>query len=145
MSFESHYQCLQNMFLAAPINQFYRPRIKIEEGYTEIAIDVQEKYFHGASSVHGSVYFKMLDDAAYFSANSLELEFFLVTTSFTTYLTKPVSSGVIKAVGRVANKNRSQTIAEAIVYNAKGIEIGRGNGLFVRSRTKLKNIDDYCC
>ena len=38
----------------------------------------------------------MLDDAAWYAANSLEQEYFLVTVSFTTYITRPVSSGKMK-------------------------------------------------
>jgi acyl-coenzyme A thioesterase PaaI-like protein len=73
----------------------------------------------------------------------LEHEFFVLTTSFTTYLTRPVSEGIIKAVGKVVNKNKSQFIAEAVVYNSDGKEIGRGNGTFVRSKMLLAETPGY--
>ena len=57
----------------------------------------------------------MLDDAAFFAANSLERDVFVLTTSFTTYLTRPVSSGTLRSVGRVVNRNKSQFIAEAVL------------------------------
>ncbi|MFT6733882.1 MAG: hypothetical protein ACJAS9_002076 [Polaribacter sp.] len=82
-------------------------------------MDVKKEFFHGAKAVHGSVYFKLLDDSTFFVANSLETEFFVLTTSFTTYLTRPISNGKMKAIGKVANKNRSQFIAEPIVYDDK--------------------------
>ena len=104
---------------------------------------MSEKLFHSAQAVHGSVYFKMLDDAAFFAASSLEKEVFVLTTSFTTYLTRPVSSGLLRSVGRVVNQNKSQLIAEAVVYDAQGNEVGRGSGIFVRGRVPLLEVPGY--
>ena len=140
---ESHYRALEEMYKAAPINEIYRPAIIVSEGYCEIEIDVGPKFYHAADAVHGSVYFKMLDDAAFFAANSLEPVVFVLTTSFTTYLTRPVSEGRIKSVGQVVNQNSSQFIAEAVLYNADGKELGRGNGVFVRSKIQLADVDTY--
>lgn len=140
---DQHYQALANMYLAAPINKIYQPNIEISKGEATITMAVKEDFFHAGGAVHGSVYFKMLDDAAYFAANSLEFDVFLLTTTFTTYLTRPISSGVIKAVGKVVNQNASQFIAESIAYNAKGKEIARGSGIFVRSKTALVGTMGY--
>ena len=98
---QQHFKRLEAMYQAAPLNDFYLPTMSISQGRAEISIDVNQKYFHAAQAVHGSVYFKMLDDAAYFAANSLEQEYFVLTTSFTTYLTRPISSGKMTAIGQV--------------------------------------------
>lgn len=143
METDPHFIALQNMYLAAPINEFYRPVIEVSEAQATIEIDVTDKLFHAARAVHGSVYFKMLDDAAFFAANSLEREVFVLTTSFTTYLTRPVSAGRLRSVGRVVNRNKSQFIAEAVVHDSKGNEIGRGSGVFVRSRLPLAEAMGY--
>ncbi len=143
MENDEHFARLKNMYSAAPINEYYRPSLTIEKGLTEIEMQIDKKYFHAAQAVHGSVYFKLLDDAAFFAANSLEKEFFVLTTSFTTYLTRPISSGTMRAVGKVVNNNSSQFIAEAVVYNDENKEIGRGNGLFIRSKMKLSEVLGY--
>jgi len=143
MAKDKHYIALQSMYLAAPINKFYEPAISVSEGQSEIEIKLDEKYFHAANAVHGSVYFKMLDDAAFFAVNSLEREVFVLTTSFTTYITRPVSSGVMKAIGKVVNSNKSQFIAESIAYNAEGKEIARGSGIFVRGKYLLADVPAY--
>ena len=131
------------MYVHAPINEFYGPSIEVSEGEASIRIDLEERYHHPAGGVHGSVYFKMLDDAAFFAASSLERDVFVLTTSFTTYLTRPVSSGHLRSVGKVVNQNKSQFIAEAIVLDSEDREIGRGSGVFVRSRTPLGEIESY--
>ena len=138
-----HYKQLESMYQAAPINQFYHPKMKVSQGEAEIEIELNEKHHHAGGAVHGSVYFKMLDDAAFFAVNSLEDKYFVLTTSFTTYLTRPVISGKLKAIGKVVNKNRTQFIAEAVVYDSDENEIGRGNGLFVRSKMLLIDAAGY--
>ncbi len=138
-----HYQALTSMYAVAPVNAFYQPKMIVSEGAAEIEIDVSEKLFHSAGAMHGSVYFKMLDDAAFFAANSLEPDFFVLTTSFTTYLTRPVSSGRIKSVGKVVNSNKTQFIAEAVLYDEQGRELGRGNGIFMRSKMPLAEVPGY--
>jgi uncharacterized protein (TIGR00369 family) len=143
MSLEQHYKQLESMYAAAPINTIYKPDMVVSKGRAVIEIELSSQFHHSAGGVHGSVYFKMLDDAAFFAANSLETDYFVLTTSFTTYLTRPVVEGKLKAVGTVVNYNKSQFIAEAIVYDSKDREVGRGNGIFVRSKQLLVDAKGY--
>lgn len=143
MTAKSHFKKLENMYAAAPVNRIYSPVMTVSEGEAVIEIALSEKFHHSAGGVHGSVYFKMLDDAAFFAANSLEDELFVLTTSFTTYITRPVASGKMKSIGKVVNMNKSQFIVEAIVYDAEGREIGRGNGIFVRGKLPLVEAAGY--
>lgn len=143
MDQEQHFRSLENMYQAAPINEFYKPVMWVTEGVATIEINISEKFHHSAGGVHGSVYFKMLDDAAFFAANSLEKEFFVLTTSFTTYLTRPVYLGKLRTVGRVVNRNKLQYIAESIVYDSDNNEVGRGNGIFVRGKVPLIEAAGY--
>ena len=99
MTKDQHFVALQNMCLAAPISELYHPSIEISDSEATIEIEVSEQFFHAAGALHSSVYFKMLDDAAFFAANSLERDVFVPTTSFTTYLTRPVSSGTLRSLG----------------------------------------------
>ena len=143
MKGQDHYRALERMYLAAPINEIFKPRITVARGAAEIEIAVDEKLFHAAGAVHGSVYFKMLDDAAFFAANSLVTDVFVLTASFTTYLTRPVSGGVIRSAGTVVSRARSQIIAESVVFNSQGKEIGRGSGIFVKSAIRLADTTGY--
>jgi uncharacterized protein (TIGR00369 family) len=143
MSPEQHYRCLESMYQAAPINKLYPPVMTVSEGEAVIEIELTPDYFHSAGAVHGSVYFKVLDDSAFFAANSLEEDVFVLTSSFTTYITRPVSSGTMRAVGKVVNKNRSQWVVESVVFDSEDREIARGNGIFVRSKVLLKDAAGY--
>ncbi|MHA1728944.1 MAG: PaaI family thioesterase [Promethearchaeota archaeon] len=139
-----HYHCLENMYHSAPCNKYYLPKMIINEGRAEIVIPVKSDFFHAAGAIHGAVYFKILDDAAYFAANSLEMEVFVLTSNFNIYLTKPVSKlGTIKAVGKVVSVTKNQFICEAVAYNSEGKEIGRGTGLYIRSKVPLSKDIGY--
>lgn len=126
-----------------PINRIYQPEMTVSESTAEISIEVDDTYHNSAGAVHGSVYFKMLDDSAFFAANSLEIETFVLTSSFTTYLTRPIVSGRMRAVGKVVNQTKTQFIVESIAYNEEGKEVARGNGIFVRGHTKLVDALGY--
>ncbi|MCP3930849.1 MAG: PaaI family thioesterase [Oligoflexia bacterium] len=142
MKNEKHFKALESMYLAAPTNEYYKPVINISEGESEITIELKESMYHSANAVHGSVYFKLLDDSAFFAANSFEMDFFVLTSSFTTYLTRPMTSGQLKAVGRVVSKTKNQWIAESVAYNGEK-EVARGSGVFVRGKTKLLDARGY--
>jgi uncharacterized protein (TIGR00369 family) len=143
MEQQEHFRRLERMYAAAPINAIYEPSIEVREGEAEIEMELSERFHHAAGAVHGSVYFKMLDDAAFFAANSLEQRVFVLTVSFTTYLTRPVVSGTFRAVGRVVFKSKKQTIAESVVYDAEGNEAGRGNGIFLPGKWPLRDALGY--
>jgi uncharacterized protein (TIGR00369 family) len=134
---EEHYRKLERLYHTAPINGFYAPELKVSEGHSEIVFEIHPKMHHAAHAVHGSVYFKALDDAAFFAANSLVADVFVLTASFTIYFLRPVSSGRLKATGWVAHQAGRQFVAEAQLEDEDGNQIARGSGIFVRSKIAL--------
>lgn len=144
MENHEHFRKLERMYATAPINEYYQPRLKVSAGGAELEIQVQEKFYHAAGAIHGSVYFKALDDAAYFAANSLVEEKFVLTANFNLYLIRPVVSGCLRAVGRVVSQTRQQLLAEAILYDEQGREVARGSGSFMRSSMELTEEIGYC-
>ncbi len=44
---------------------------------------------------------------------------------------------------KVVNRTKSQFIVEAIVYDSDDNEVGRGNGIFVRSKMRLNDAMGY--
>ena len=134
---EVHYHKLERMYLSAPINEYFQPRIHISQGAAEISMAVRPVFFHAAHGVHGSVYFKALDDAAFFAVSSLVDDVFMLTVSFNIYLTRPISQGVMKSTGKVVQRSRRLYIAESELFDSRGRTIGRGSGTFMRSEMPL--------
>jgi acyl-coenzyme A thioesterase PaaI-like protein len=96
-----HFKKLGRMYLSANINQriFPSTAVQINKGSAEISIEVNDDYFHAMNALHGAVYFKLMDDAAYFAANSLVADYMLLTAQFDIRFLRPVFEGKIKAVG----------------------------------------------
>ncbi|HEY7096145.1 MAG TPA: PaaI family thioesterase [Terriglobales bacterium] len=139
-----HLRKLEHMYLMAPINAFYSPRISVSHGEAEITIPVKPAFFHAADAVHGSVYFKLLDDAAFFAVNSLIEDYFVLTASFTTYLLRPIAEGTMRATGKVVHAGVRSFIAESAVVDSEAKEIARGSGNFIVSKIKLTADMGYC-
>lgn len=132
-----HYRALEEMYLAAPCNDYYDPEIQIEEGWAEVVVPVTSRQFHPGGSVHGTSYFKALDDSAYFAAHSLVRDKFLLTGDFNLHLQHPVSNGFLRGVGEVEDSGETQIVAETVVYDSLDREVARGKGSFVRSGMDL--------
>lgn len=137
ISDDEHYRRLERMYLSAPINAIFSPTIHISEGRTDIVIPVKRDFHHAANAVHGAVYFKALDDASFFAANSLVRDVFVLTVTYTVYLTRPISEGEMRATGKVVHRSKNLILAEAEVLDAAGRQIARGSGSFMQSRIPL--------
>jgi acyl-coenzyme A thioesterase PaaI-like protein len=85
----------------------------------------------------------MLDDACFFAVNSVVQDVFVLTTSFTTYFTRPVTGGRLVARGRMVHAGKSVLLAEAQVVGSDGKEVGRGNGAFMKSNIPLTSLAGY--
>ncbi len=139
-----HYRALEGLYRSAPINDKFHSTLAIEdEGRSIIRFTVDESCYHAAGAAHGTIYFKMLDDAAFYAANTLVTDRFLLTTSFNMHFSKPVKIGDVTARGRWVSGRRRVLVAESRLLDAEGEEIGRGTGTFMRSRIPLSNLDGY--
>lgn len=141
---ELHYRALERLYASAPVNALFASRLRIvAAGRSRIAFDVTREVFHAAGAAHGTIYFKMLDDAAFYAANSLATDRFLLTTSFNLHFTKPVREGPVVAEGRWVSGRKRVFVAEARLIDAEGEEVGRGTGTFMRSRIALSSLPGY--
>jgi uncharacterized protein (TIGR00369 family) len=141
VSTDDHFRKLERMYAAAPVNEYFRPELRISEGRAEVTIPVRPDFFHAAHAVHGAIYFKALDDAAFFAVHSLVTDVFIVTVTYNVYFTRPVSDGVMRAVGRVVHQSRQLFLAEAELLNQDGKQVARGSGSFMRSSIALSTLD----
>jgi uncharacterized protein (TIGR00369 family) len=140
---EDHLRRLERMYLSAPCNEIYAPRIKISEGAAEVGFDVGPHLHHAARAVHGSSYFKAMDDAAFFAVNSLVDDVFVLTVSFNVYLLRRISEGSMLARGAVVSASKSLWVADATLEDDHGRLLGRGSGFFMRSHTALVDAMGY--
>ncbi|MCC2977661.1 PaaI family thioesterase [Sphingomonas sp. PL-96] len=141
---ETHFRGLESLYAAAPINQLFKSRLEIPtSGLARIHFDIEEAHYHAAGAAHGTSYFKMLDDAAFYAANSLVTDRFLLTTAFNLLLTRPLRAGPVVAEGRWVSGQRRVFVADARLIGPDGEEVARGTGTFMRSRIPLADLPGY--
>jgi uncharacterized protein (TIGR00369 family) len=141
---EQHHRALERLYASAPINRKFASQLHIPgEGLSRLIFTVSEDDYHAAGAAHGTIYFKMLDDAAFYAANTLATDRFLLTTSFNLHFTKPLRAGTVIAEGRWVTGKRRVFVAEARLVDEEGDEIGRGTGTFMRSRMALSSLPGY--
>lgn len=140
----AHFAALEALYAAAPINRLFESRLElVEEGVSRIHFHVDPAVYHGAGAAHGTIYFKMLDDAAFYAANTLVTDRFLLTTAFNLLLTRPMRAGPAVAEGRWVSGRRRVLVADARLLDAEGEEVARGTGTFMRSRFALSSLPGY--
>ncbi len=140
----AHYRALESLYAHAPINQLFDSRLEIVgAGVSRIRFTIDERHYHAGGAAHGTGYFKMLDDAAFYAANSLVTDRFLLTTQFNLLLTRPLRAGPVVAEGRWISGRRRVFVADARLIDADGEEAARGTGTFMRSRIPLADLPGY--
>ncbi len=141
---ELHWRSLEGLYRSAPVNQLFPSELKVTaEGAAQISFTVDESCFHAAGAAHGTIYFKMLDDAAFYAANTLVTDRFLLTTSFNLHFSRPVRKGKLIAEGRWISGRRRVFVAESRLIDKDGEEVGRGTGTFMRSHIALSSLAGY--
>ena len=137
-----HHRRLERMYLAAPINELFKPTISISDGRATIEFEADERFFHAAGALHGSAYFKALDDAAFFAAASVVREVFVLTASFSIELSRRVTGGRLRAEGRLVAQSDKVLEAESVLFNGDE-QVAHGSGTFVPSRIELASALGY--
>jgi uncharacterized protein (TIGR00369 family) len=141
---EAHFRRLEALYRSAPINGQFQSELMIAgAGTSEIRFTVEPSSHHAAGAAHGTLYFKMMDDAAFYAANSLVSDRFLLTTAFNLHFTKPMRGGEAVAHGRWVSGRRRVFVAEARIVDAEGEECARGTGTFLRSHIALTSLHGY--
>lgn len=140
----AHFRALESLYRSAPINGLFESELDIvEEGHARIRFTITEEVFHAAGAAHGTIYFKMLDDAAFYACNSLVTDRFLLTTAFNLHFTKPIRSGPLIAEGRWVSGRRRVFVGDARLVDPTGEEAARGTGTFLRSHISLSGLPGY--
>ncbi|MFP4417804.1 MAG: PaaI family thioesterase [Chitinivibrionales bacterium] len=139
----THFAGLESMYYAAPINTMYKPSISVSRGSCVIEMAADNQFFHSGGTLHGSIYFKMLDDAAFFAANSLSREFLLSTAQFSLHFIRAAGSGMITATGEILQRGKLLSVAESRLFDHKERLIAKGSGSFVSTGVLLKDAHGY--
>ena len=112
-------------------------QLELVDGEAEVVIPLQEKLLDAAGSVHGSVLHRAMSDAALFAASSVVPKELVASTSFDIQVSRTVAEGQLIARGRLIDCSEEHCLAEAVVVDSEGMELGRGTGTFVKTEIPL--------
>jgi acyl-coenzyme A thioesterase PaaI-like protein len=140
---QDHLKKLENLYYTAPINEGLNTTISISENISTIEQFIVQSQCHAGQFAHGSVIFKLLDDAAYFAAASSQKEFFLVTASYEIKFRKPAPVGYYKAIGELIDSSGRLLKAESKVIDVNDQIIAKGKGLFSPTKQQLLHLKGY--
>ena len=140
----AHHRALESLYRSAPINRAFPSELEIvDDGFARIKFEVGTEHFHAAGALHGTAYFKMLDDAAFYAVNSLVTDRFILTTAFNLLFTRPIKAGVVTAEGRWISGHKRVFVGDARLIDQHGEEAARGTGTFMRSQIALSSLAGY--
>lgn len=144
MSKTDHYDFLIKLFHSAPINRtiFAGSEMSLSDGEATYELTVKEEFFHGGEAMHGAIYFKLLDDAAYFACATHVDDYFLVTKSYQIEFVRPVMGGKLIAKGKVLKIDEEGFLASSEILNEDGKVVGKGEGIFVKSRKPMPQLKE---
>ena len=98
---------------------------------------------HAMGAAHGGVYFKLIDDAAYFAAQAHVEDSYLLTVSMNLNFTRPVTGGRMVCRGQVLHRGRRMLVSEAELLDADGHLLATGRGTFMPSGKPLESDFGY--
>ena len=140
----AHFRALESLYRHAPINRLFESELEIvEPGFARIRFQVRDTLYHAAGAAHGTTFFKMMDDAAFYACNSMVSDRFLLTTAFNLLFTRPLREGPVMAEGRWTSGRRRVFVGEARLIDAEGELAGSGTGTFMRSHIPLSGLPGY--
>ena len=134
---EIHCAKLERMFMSAACNRYDDPGIKVSSGAAEIVVSVKKKFRQSSGAVHSSILFKALADSAFYAVNSLVNDVLVSTVGFNIFLTRSIERGELIAKGRFTIMAGDHFLADAVLTDSEGKEIGRASGTFVKGSITL--------
>ncbi len=140
---EAHYEKLERMYLDAACNQLYDAGIRVFEGNADIVIPARAALLDALGTVHDSVCYHAMSDAAQYAVASMIQETAVVAVHFTTTLSRSVAAGALVARGRFVGLSGEHYLAEAVLTDPEGVEIGHGSGAFKASEIALADVPGY--
>jgi len=139
----AHHRGLERAYAAAPVTRWMGTSVEVGEGTATVTLPLREDFHHAGGAVHGSLYFRALDDAAFFAANSRIPGVLVLTSSFDVHFFRPVVSGTVRAEGQVVHRSERVVVAEARLLDEEGKVLARGTGTFMPSRIPLTELPGY--
>jgi acyl-coenzyme A thioesterase PaaI-like protein len=130
---EARCESLEHQYLSATCNEFFDAGVRISEGEAEVVIPVRDVFLDFTGAVHASIYFTAMADSAMLAVSSIAENTPVVAVNFDIQLTRPITDGELIARSRFLGMSGTHYLAESVLMNSEGQELGKGSGAFAES------------
>jgi uncharacterized protein (TIGR00369 family) len=138
----SHCQKLAAMYNQMPFNKDLEPQMSfITLGECKVEAAVNPLFFHGGGIIHGSIIFRLLDDACTFAAWSYVEDKLCVTKNLHIHYQSPINEGTMQAYGKVLeiSQTANEITVEGVMMNQEK-EVARCTAVIARMSAKVKKM-----
>lgn len=130
----AHCTQLERAYLAMPVNALCDPGVRVDHGEAVLVVPVGEAVRLPAGGLSDAACLKIMHDAAQLAASAIEEGRLVTTQRFTAQLSRHDAHGEIVARGLVVEHGDGRYVAQCVLTDGAGAEIGRGEGTFERGR-----------
>jgi uncharacterized protein (TIGR00369 family) len=138
---DDHHRRLERIYHAAPTNRLTPAHMVVGHGEARLVMELGEEHRQAVGGLHGMVAFKVLDETAFYAANSLVDDVFLATSDMTVHFTAGAraEAGELRAEATVVSAGRSAYVVDAVAWTAgdEPTVVARATGTFVRTKAPL--------
>ena len=134
---EAHFRRLEQLYKAGPINHFIAATLEVQEGEATVHIKTEPQYQHWGGVLHGSIYFKALDDACVFAVASVVEDAIVTTATFNVTFARPFQGEILIASGKLLHQSRRLFVADAEIRDERGRLVAKGNGTFMKTNQPM--------
>tara|TARA_B100001989_G_C24383647_1_gene385598 strand:+ start:309 stop:758 length:450 start_codon:yes stop_codon:yes gene_type:complete len=122
---------LLHNYLNHPMHTGLNLSVQQDNGTARVSMVVNPNICNLVGTLHGSFYFKLMDDACFFAAISLNHHHFVATANFNIHYFLPVSKGKLSAIAKVINHDKNKYVCDCDIVDEDKHFCGHGSGLFV--------------
>ena len=138
---EQRLRKLEKAYLTNPEYQLRDPGIRISEGEADIVVPLRDEDQHPCGGVLDTVCFRLMNDAAVHAVCSLVESGTVYTAELSVTLAHSNASGDLIARGRFVGRAGSNYLADAMLTDTEGRELGRAEGVFFETKTNTSSPD----
>ena len=138
---EQRMRGLEQAYLDTTENQLRDPGIRISEGEADIVLPLRDEDKHPSGGVLDAVCFRLMNDAAVNAVGSLVESGNVLTAEFSVTLAHPIASGDLIARGRYVGRAGGNFLADAMLTDTNGRELGRAEGVFFEAKANISSPD----
>jgi len=126
---EERLRRLEKLFLDGPGQGMRGVGIRLSEGEADIVLPRTKSALDSGGRVADAMSFKLMSDSALYAISSLFDGGTVLTSEFSFTLTHAEASGDLVARGRYVGKAGKHFLADAMLSDSDGNELGRGEGV----------------